>query len=151
MANEEYFETEKYLFWYYQEKRAVVVRAITIERRNFTDQDESELKAFLNDMGKWENFIKAGKNLLEDLGINTKTGKEHQEEFGIEKYVITKFEKKDERLTVTIELTSEESLRRTRGDSKFSTLPIEEIREQLKNVPKWQTLKKTLSELKEKL
>jgi len=150
------FETEKYEFWLYLTKDAlgraqsIALDVATVERRNLTDEDVSELKEFFKDMGKWEAFVKAGKSLLEDLGFDVKGEKEHEKDFGFEKYDI-EFEKKDDRVMVTINLTKAESLRRSKGDTERAGLPIEEISEQLKNVPKWQTLKKAISELKKQL
>ena len=148
------FETEKYEFYFYQGKdmrehaKNVIVNIGTVERREFTNEDVRELKEFFKDMGKWETFVKAGKSLLKDLGIKTKSEKEDEKEFGFEKYEM-KFEKKYERVTVTIKLTPTESLRRTRGDTPHAVVPpLEEIVEQTKNVPKWKTLKKVISELK---
>jgi len=153
MSEEYTFKTEKYDFYFFLEKDArmraknVGVNVATVERRNFTNEDVRELKEFFKDMGKWETFVKAGKSLLEDLGIKTKSEKEDEKEFGFEKYEV-KFEKKYERVTVTIKLTPKESLRRTRGNTPRAVLHLEEIVEQIKNVPKWKTLKKVILELK---
>lgn len=147
------FETEKYRFWFYQDKDKwiVYVDVATVEGRDITDEDVAELNDFFMDMGKWETFVKAGKSLLGDLGVYAKGEKEHEKEFGIEKYVIPTFEKKKSRLAVTIKLKPEESLRRTKGDTKWDVLPVGEIVEQIKNVPKWQTLRKAVLELKSQL
>ena len=157
MEKEWNFETEKYKFWFYQGKtfedlKVVLVDIKTVSRRDFTDEDLNELKGFFKDMGKWENFVKAGKGLLEDLGISTKAKKKH-EEFGHEKYEVRleKEKGREDRVLVRIALTSEGSARRTGGDRVLAKLPLEEIIEQVKNVPKWQTLTKAFLELKRKL
>jgi len=155
MVNQEYFKTEKYEFYFYhpkdrfERKTVVQVNIAAVERRNFTDRDISELNKFFNDMGKWERITEAGKSLLEDLGLATKVEEQGKIESGYENYNV-KLDKKDDRVNVRITLTKEESLRRTKGDSYRGELSLEEITEQVKNVPKWQTLKKTLGELKEK-
>lgn len=147
------FKTEKYDFYFYQGKNAmgraknVIVNVAMIDREKFANGDVRELKEFLKVMGKWENFVKAGKSLFRDLGIRTKSEKEDEKQFGFEKYQM-KFERKNERVTVTMKLTPKESLRRTGGDTEYAALFAEEIAEQIKNVPKWKRLKKVISELK---
>lgn len=156
MTKEEHFETEKYRFYFRRlrtpalERSPVIVDISSIERREVTDKDKHELEEFFGDMGKWESFVEVGKSLLQDLGIPLEIKEKERREFGVEKYK-KDFEiiKRDESIMVTINLTDEESSRRAwraRG-----MLSVEEIREQLKNVPKWQILKKTILELKEKL
>jgi len=157
MVNKEPLKTEKYRFCFkllrvpVTERSPVIVDTYLIERRKVTDEDIHELEEYFDDMGKWENFVKAGKSLLQDLGIPIKIEKEEKREFGVEKYE-KQLEKTDydKSIMVTIKLTAKEISRRS-ARSKNVMLPPKEIREQLKNVPKWQTLKKTLSELKEKL
>lgn len=156
MSKECYCATEKYEFYFYRPKdrfereKSVLVNIATVERRNFTDEDISELKGFFNDMGKWENLTKAGKSLLEELGISTKVEEQQKREFGYEKYRV-KLVKEEDRVVGRITLTPEESLRRTKGDRDRGDLSLEEIIEQVKNVPKWQILKKAISEFKRKL
>lgn len=150
------FKTKKYEFYFYHPKdrreikTVVRVNIATVEGRNFTDGDISELKKFFSDMGKWEKITKAGKSLLEDLGLVTKVEEQGKIEFGFEKYNV-ELEKKNHRVYVRITLTKEESLRRTKGDRDREELSLEEIVEQVKNVPKWQRLQKAVSEFKEQL
>ncbi|MFX0203661.1 MAG: hypothetical protein ACFFCW_46780 [Candidatus Hodarchaeota archaeon] len=150
MSNENEFETEKYVFWFSQLEKIVRIKVATFERREFTDEDISELEEFLADMGKWETFVKVGKSLLEELGIKTKSEKELEKEFGFEKYQIIKFKKEDYPVEIIMDLTTKEIHARERRKTR-TTLSKEEIMEQIKNVPKWQTLKKTISELKKQV
>lgn len=75
MIKEEYFETEKYRFYFRRlnrtvpERSPVIVDISSIERREVTDKDKHELEEFFGDMGKWERFVEVGKSLLQDLGI----------------------------------------------------------------------------------
>jgi len=155
MTREEHFETEKYRFDFRRlrrqvpERSPVIVDIQPIGRREVTDKDMHELEEFFGDMGKWESFVEVGKSLLQDLGIPLEI-EEERREFGVGKYK-KDFAKTDhdESIMVTLNLTAKESLRR--ATRARGMLPIEEIREQLKNVQKWQTLKKTILELKEKL
>ena len=157
MYEEDTFTTEKYDFYFYLIKdmrgrpRGVGINVATIERREVTEDDENEVRSFIEDMGKWEALAKTGRSLLEDLGFGLRGGEEQEKEFGIDtptqKYKVD-YERKDNRILVRIKLTSTESLRRTRGDTTLAVLPLEEIVEQIKNVPKWQIFKKTISELK---
>jgi len=146
---EERFETEKYLFWFYELKRAVGIGIVPIERnRKITDEDVNEIKEVFGSMGKWEVVVETGKSLLKDLGIIKKSENDAKREFGFEKYDI-KYNIKEEEIKVEIRLKPDESLRRTRRDSNRAIPFIEEILEQIKNIPKWQKLEKTLSELKD--
>lgn len=154
MSKTNNLETEKYEFYWYQGEdirrhpKNVTVKVRTIEGRDITEQNLGELKDYFRNMGKWETFVKAGKELLEDFGIGTKSEKEHEREFGFDKYEMD-FERREEQLTVTIKLTPKESRRRTRGSTSSATVPpLEEIAQQIRNVPKWKTLRKAISELK---
>ena len=119
-----------------------------LERRDITEQNMGELKDFFRDMGKWETFVKAGKELLEDIGIGKKSEKESEKEFGFGKYEMS-FERREEIVMVTVKLTPKESRRRTRGSTSSAIVPpLEEIAQQIRNVPKWQTLRKAISDLK---
>ena len=150
MSNENEFETEKFVFWFSQLEKIVRVRVATVERRNFADKDIEELKEFFADMGKWEAFVEVGKSLLEELGIKTKSEKEHKKEFGFEKYDIIKCKKEDYSIEIIIDLTSKE-IRARKRKGTTSILTKEEILEQIKNASKWQTLKKAISELRRQL
>ena len=153
MSETHTFETEKYEFYFYQGKdlrgrpQNVTVNVATVERRDFTREDETEVRSIKEDMGKWETFVKAGKSLLEDLGISVEEKGEQKKEYGIEKYKLN-YETKDDRIGITIKLTSTESLRRTKGNSEYATLSLEEIVRQVENVPKWKGVKRAISELK---
>lgn len=145
---EKKFETEKYVFWFYQKDLGVGIGIAPIERpREVTDEDVKEIQNFLKDMGKWENFVQALKSLLEDLEISKKLGVESgiKKDFGFEKYEVTYWKERDH-IKVAINLTSLESLRRTKGATQYARLPLEEITEQVKNIPKWQLLKRVISD-----
>lgn len=159
MVDKEYFESEDYRFYFRQSRtrahieQFVSVDILPIERmRKVTDEDIHKLKGFFNDMGKWENFVKAGKGLFRDLGVLGEIEKEEKREFGAEKYEKTFAKSEDEEfIAVTIRLTTKESLRRSKGASEHETLPVEEVSEQAKNVLKWRRLKKAMLQLKGKL
>ena len=160
MSEENALRTEKYDFYFYLIKdrlgraQAVGINVAAVERRDVTIEDENEVRSIVEDMGKWETFVETGKSLLEDLGFGVKVKKEQEKEFcpdiSIQKYKVD-YERKDNRVYVEIKLTPTESLRRTRGRTEHAMLPLEEIAEQIKNVPKWQTLKKVISELKKQV
>lgn len=156
MVEEESFETEKYEFHFYQDERfgrtnTVKANVVTVEGRDLTNDDLSELKLFFDDMGKWENLSITTKNLLEDLGIISKKGTEEpKKKFGSEKYNI-EMQDKDDFVMITIRFTPEERRRRTREGRQSEELSLKEITEQVKNVPKWQMLKKTLSDLRKQV
>lgn len=151
------FESDKYQFHFCSGKdrrgylSSVIVDILPIERRDTVDKDEEEIRSFLADIGKWETFVTAGKGLFEDLGLELK-GKEvyGRMSFGIEKYKI-EYERDTRGVRVVVKLAEEESLRRTKGESKYNPPSIEEIVEQVKNVPKWQALKRSTFELRGKL
>jgi len=155
MSEEESFETEKYSFHFYKDEHfrrtnALKAHVATVEQRNMTEDDLKELKLFFGDIGKWENLSIAIRNLLKDLGIIIREGTEPMKEFGSEKYNI-EWQMNHEFALITIRLAPEERRRRTEVDRQPVELTLKEITEQVKNVPKWQVLKRTLSDLKEQV
>lgn len=153
MSNEDKFVTEKYVFWFYEGKGRPFVSLIihvnvgTVERRKFEEEDLQEIQGFFNDMGKWEIFVDLGRRLLEDLGINSEDKGERATLSGSERYEF-KYDVKGDRIHVEIELRPDE--RKRRSAQKKDDISIAEIIEQVKNVPKWQALTRTISELKAK-
>jgi hypothetical protein len=155
--NEQDFETEKYLFYIYkiQSRRNAVeredigsvgVNVAYLDKHTEQQIKVEEIKELLKDMGKWETVVKAGKSLLEDFGITEKSETENEEEFGYEKYTM-KYSQDRKSVYVIIGLTQEESLRRSKGDYRQLKPSEKEIAEQIKNIQKWQKLRRAISEV----
>jgi hypothetical protein len=132
MQKEKEFETEKYKFIFYQDRNETLmeVRPKCGEPRA---EHEREIKGSLKHVGKWEVLIKAGRNLLEDLGIKKKSENKIEKEFEFE-HIRTDKER------ILFKITSKRDI-----NVKPS---IEEIEEQVRNIFKWQQLTKTISEIK---
>lgn len=68
----ETFKTKKYDFFNFSQVRiSVLVGVRRIDDQDITNKDLKELTQFFNDMGKWENLMKTGISLIEDLGISS--------------------------------------------------------------------------------
>ena len=148
------FQIEKHVLSFEQLNELVIVTIQRSDKKSITDVDIQELQQIFNDMGKWENLMNTGMNFLTELGIIpiTKIDKEQrQREFGAEKYNGRVEKGKDsagnEIVKVIFGLTEDEIHRRE--NLKLNTsLSEEEIKDQVKNVPKWRTLTKTINQLK---
>lgn len=141
-------KTEKYKFvGFEQSGNHMFFFVVPVEGRDIASGDEGEIRDFLEELGKWESLIKAGLNLLSELKIvqvDDTTLQNYQKEFGSEKYrVDIQRDTMHERLRVSIYLTAEERHRRE-GVGLGSTLQVQEIYDQVKNVPKWRAFKNVL-------
>jgi len=141
-------QVESYKFTNFeQSENRVSFRVATIEGRDLTTDDRDMLEAFLDDIGKWESLVKAGLNLLFELSIvqvDETTLQKYQKEFGSEKY--TRNIGRDSLgryLYVHVRLSRDERHRRE-GTGLDSTLQVQEIYDQLNNVPKWRAFKKAV-------
>jgi len=141
------FQTEKYEFEFVQEGNYVLIRIKLAEgfskMRDIVAADCEEIEQFLSDIGKWENLIKAGLNLLfhlEIVQVNEDTMSRYEGEFGPEKYEIEVKKTKDWLIVAWIYVSREERYRRWGGIE--NQLPVNEIYEQVRNIPKWKSFKK---------
>lgn len=141
-------------FYFYKDEHfsrtnTILADVTTVEDKDLTEDDLRELQLFLDDIGKWENFTVATRNLLEDLRlVNNKATVEPIKELGVEKYKI-EIKREYQRIMITIGLAPEERHRRTKSQS--AEFELKEIIEQVRNIPKWQMLTKTLSDFRKKI
>jgi hypothetical protein len=144
----EEIQTEKYKFTdFEQTDSGISFNVVTIEENDVTEDDREEIEAFLNDLGKWESLVKAGLNLLSELKIvqvEEITLQNYQKEFGSEKYRVNVQRGRFGRhLRVNVYLSIEERHRRA-GTGDSSVLQVQEIYDQLKNIPKWRAFRKAM-------
>ena len=140
----EEIKTEKYKFTdFEQADSGISFSVVPIEGRDVNDDDKEEIEAFLNELGRWESLIKAGLNLISELKIaqiDDTILQNYQKEFGSEKYRANVQRGRFGRhLRVHMHLSSEERHRRT-----SSFLQVQEIYDQLKNIPKWRAFRKAM-------
>jgi hypothetical protein len=125
----------------------------TLEGRDVTEQDVPIVKDMLIDLGKWECLRETGKHLLSDLGIRQQaTLQNYEKPFGIELYEIEQVERNPytDSLQCSIHIRIEERHKR----ESLNVNPIftvEEITNQIGNIPRWKAFKKTMSIIKEQL
>jgi hypothetical protein len=122
--------------------------------REVKEEDSKIVRDMLNDLGKWETLVKGSLHLLLDLGIrqfSSATLESYEKPLGTEIYDDIKIEKSgDFSLDCSIHIKKEE--RNRRELLKISPVfPINEITDQLGNVPKWRAFKKTMLIIKEQL
>jgi len=137
-----------YKFSNFRAVDAVVSFAVgTIEGRDVSGDDANKIVELLHHLGKWENLLKTSLNLISELKIrpvDQTTLQYYQKEFGSEKYhTDAKLGKLSSNLAVTMHLESEERRKREALGIDHG-LHIEEIYDQLKNIPKWISFKKML-------
>jgi hypothetical protein len=147
MSYEE-IQTERYRFTdFRQSDRGMSFNVVKIEGEDFTEDDRGAIEVFLTDLGKWESLVKAGLNLISELRIvpvDETILQNYQKEFGSEKYSINvQIGTSGQFLDVYMRLSREERHRRT-GTGVSSFLQVQEIYDQLKNVPKWRAFKKAM-------
>lgn len=130
-----------------QEANSVRFYFRRIDEYDITIEDVPRIEIILNELGKWEGVLKAGHFLLSELGLvkgETSIPHEYRNEFDFETYDVTPFtENFDDGLLVRITLSMEER-RRRRTLGLGDTLQLQEVYDQLKNVPKWEALQKAL-------
>jgi hypothetical protein len=120
---------------------------VTIEGRDITETDSQTVKGILNDFGKWENLIKTGLHMLSDLRIvqiEQSILQSYEKPCGIELYEVAIGRGNlGLRLDCSIHITPEE--RHKREQLNVSPIfSVEEITNQLSNVPKWKAFEKTM-------
>ena len=145
----EEFQTESYKFVnFHQSGSNVIFEVVPIEGRDVTDDDRTKINEFLRELGKWENVVKAGLNLLSDLTvIQVKQSilQSYEKEFGIEKYTVNiEIASLHQRLTVITRLSREERHRREATETS-PVFRAQEIYDQVKNIPKWRALQKAMN------
>jgi len=143
------FRAGDYEFTFEQEKVSVAFRAVTVTGRDVQKNDAEWIKAYFEDMGKWETVVKTMMNLAIDTGIadiKSETAKKYEVEFDAKNYEIESLEARHAILGGTIYFSPEERRRRS-GRNPFQEiqLPLDEILDQARNVQKWRNLKRTLS------
>lgn len=148
MSYEE-FQTESYRFVnFHQIGLNVIFEVVPIEGRDVTDDDRTKINEFLHELGKWENVVKAGLNLLSDLTViqvEQSILQSYEKEFGIEKYAVNiEIASLRQRLTVITRLSREERHRREATETS-PVFRVQEIYDQVKNIPKWRALQKAMN------
>ena len=137
-----------------QERYGVTFQVTRIDEYAVTRDDETKINSILKELGKWENVVKAGLYLLSELKLITVDATflhEYEKRFDSEIYQITAETTGFERLYfVRIMLSQEEGRRRT-ANGLGDILQLQEIYDQLKNVPKWEALQKALKITRENL
>ncbi|MFH0817552.1 MAG: hypothetical protein V1909_02855 [Candidatus Micrarchaeota archaeon] len=117
-----------------------------------TEEDANNVSGIINNMGKWENVVKTGLNLLAELGIGNlsqATTQNNEIPFEIEPYEPrASLDGFNRCLWVFFSLTSEEYRRRENAQINPIIQP-EEITSQLANIPKWKAFGKTVEIIKE--
>jgi hypothetical protein len=143
-------QVESYKFMNFeQQDKTVYFCVVPIEGRDVVTNDDIEpLNKFLDDnLGKWENLVKAGLNLVSELGIvpvdETTLGK-YQKEFGSENYRIN-VQRDDFGRSLHVHVCFSAKERHRREASALSLrLKVQEIYGQLKNIPKWKAFEKAI-------
>jgi hypothetical protein len=146
--------TQKYMLQCFQEGKHVLVCVRRIDRGDFTPDDEKEVKDMLEDLGEWEDLIRTGLSLIEDLGLkpaDEAMTRRYKEPTRVEKCDIKYVgivPPWTEVFRIAIHLRTEEMRRRAGTSGAEITLPAGEIFEQLRNLPKWQTLMRAVSSIR---
>jgi len=145
------FKIEGYEFSFRQHKTSVGFRVKT-KAWDVTDDDKKWVEEYLNDMGKWENAVRAVADFLDDISITGIQAKiVSQQKFGSWRYDIEVQKPHDviDMLEGGISLSREEALKRLveTPQGQQSKLLVDEIEPQAKNVQKWRNLKRSLSHL----
>jgi hypothetical protein len=116
------------------------------------DTDVPKIQAILDELGKWETTVASWKFLLLELGLitgDTPDLKHFEIGCGSEIYEISSPpDSLANGYAVTISLKPEETGRRTALGLSLQ-LPIKEVYEQLKNVPKWEAFQRALKFIKD--
>jgi hypothetical protein len=133
------------------EDHAIRFKVTNIENRTVTKEDSSIVKEILNDLGKWESLIK-GMLLFSELGIiqpKQSMFQDYKKPFGIELYrePDINVDNSHRNLWVFVYLTEKEELER-RNAKQNPILQVEEIKDQVFNIQKWRSLKKTILMIK---
>lgn len=120
-----------------------------VSGRDVTEEDQRKVEAMLSALGKWESLMKTGLQLFSDLGFISSAPAALEilgKPFGAELYSIGVNLGRD--LTVLVTLKPEERHRRE-AIGLEPLFQVEEIRDQISNLPKWKAFKQTMKILKE--
>lgn len=149
MGNETVVDTESLHFVIRDTGFDVRVAAMPF-KGECTDDDLTEIKAFLENMGKWETLVSSAIDLLQAIGFGDLNGTKPDYPFGRKRYDISSGMAKEigeNYASCTIRLKKDERQRRI-GKNGSSTQPAKEIIEQIKNIPKWLAWREALSFMK---
>jgi hypothetical protein len=142
------FKTKNYRFDFTEEEKfgtcVVYVHMSPINHRVVDERDIEFFEEFFNDIGKWENFIQATINFLEDTTLHEfdeETRRKYQETFGPENYTFEIYEKEGRTLRAAV-------TRHPKADRE-RPLRMGEIAEQYQNVLKWRHLMNQLKVIKD--
>jgi hypothetical protein len=124
----------------------------TIRMINREDVDKVKTLIFEN-LGKWENLVKSSFQLFYEIGIIDRSknlAPIYNEPSGIQRYtdLWAEWDAMNRCIWVSISLTPEEYEKR-RTNCVAPLIDISEIESQLKNIPKWIDLQRTLKSIKE--
>jgi hypothetical protein len=126
---------------------------VTPNTNEVTPNDEAYIKEIIQDnLGKWESLIKTGLYVFSEIGIihpETAILERYEKPFGIELYSEPSVERDglNDWLWVFITLTQNERIKR-RNANINPIIQVEEIWNQLINIPKWKAFEKTIKIVK---
>jgi len=142
------FKQIKTKFWeftdFLETRISVEFKAVPLERRIVNDADIDTIREFLQDIGEWESIIKGVRYLLSEIEIISAVSSA-AEDHNFQDYIWDiSVGSVHQWVDVRVRLSPDE--RHLRQGLKRSTkLNIEEIHRQLKNIPKWKALEKSVN------
>jgi hypothetical protein len=143
-------ELEGYRFWNFRSgDNLVTFDVMPLFGRNLKKEELEEVEAILDDLGKWENTIKAGLHLFSELKlVNYMPGDFalNDKPFGSKFYETAVNQVNDKTLEVNVRLIQDE--RCIRDQRMKEPLSVTELHDQLSNVGKWRVLRKAVADLK---
>jgi len=126
----------------------------TNNNSSYATQEDSEFikDEINNNLGKWESVIKTGIHVFAELGIiqpEQTTLQNYEKSFGMELYECkVSLSLRDNCIWVSISLTQGE-LQKRQGANVSPIIQIQEITNQMRNIPKWRAFGKTMKIIKE--
>ena len=154
-------QIEKYVFYEFREDAvSVIFRVKRFNNKHMEEEDKNRISELFGYMGKWETLLKPCIQLINDLDISVgkEVRKDYEQPFGREKYCFDFSKPKRDRamnadpsrpsyqpLHIEIQVNLTDAEKQIREDSKPCQ---EEIKNQLKNIPKWMDLIKTVDLVK---
>ena len=129
---------------------AVVCNIIKVDGNPIISSDRESITNLINKIGLWENYIKikkAEKNEIENSELTIL-----QDNYRENMLILGDFEKDKRylgypRYIISARFSPEESLRRTKGNTRAAEITIDYVKNGLINVAKWLILKKTRTRL----
>ncbi len=147
------FTFGKYKFCDFEMMRGETVRCrVRTGYFDITEEDERNVTSIIEKTGNWEKLVKSGLDLLAELGIAKPIPvTEHNINipFGFELYEFrVSPDNSNACLWVFFNLTAEERRRRLNAEIK-PIIQIEEITNQIANIPKWLDFEETIKRIKD--